>query len=77
MSDGPEEKQACGMTLPCLAGACSTRCYRLMPGTGGDATTMLFRVPEALINIAHFQNINVPTNAACAVAEANMKEAAN
>jgi hypothetical protein len=48
-----------------------------MPGTGGDATTMLFRVPEALINIAHFQNINVPTNAACAVAEANMKEAAN
>jgi hypothetical protein len=25
---------------------------------GGDRTSMLFRVPEALVNIAHFQKIN-------------------
>jgi hypothetical protein len=29
VSDGPEEKRACGMTLPCIwAGACSTLSHR-------------------------------------------------
>jgi hypothetical protein len=54
VSDGPEEKRACGMTLPCIwAGACSTLGHRWMPIRGGDGASMLFRVSGAVVNIAH------------------------
>jgi hypothetical protein len=47
------------MTLPCIgreraALSVTDGCRR----RGGDVTTMLFRVPEALVNIAHFQKLN-------------------
>jgi hypothetical protein len=56
VSDGLEEKRACGMTLPCIwAGACSTLSHRWMPIRDGDATSMLFLVPEPWSILLTFQ----------------------
>ena len=44
VSDGREEKRACGMTLPCNLG---------MPIRGGDGSSMRVGFPEPVVNTAH------------------------
>ena len=53
LSDGPEEKLACGMALPCIgreraALSVTDSCRR----RGGDETSIGFRIRESVVNIA-------------------------
>jgi hypothetical protein len=54
LSDGPEEKLACGMALPCIgreraALSVTDGCRR----RGGDGISMRLRGPDSVFNIAH------------------------
>src|SRR6202035_3647193 len=53
LSDGPEEKIACGMALPCIgreraALSVTDSCRR----RGGDGISIRFRIRESVVNIA-------------------------
>jgi hypothetical protein len=59
LSDGPEEKLACGIALPCIgreraALSVTDSCRR----RGGDEVMIRFPIRESVVNIAHIIKVS-------------------